>query len=305
MQVLARYMIVSCLATMAIQCKKNEEEIPAVVIDNGGITYASYPKDNIASLHANIFAPTCANSGCHDGTFSPDFRTIQSAYNTLVMHPVIKNDSLNTYTYRVVPGDAISSVLYNRLTEDIDGNSGIMPLYSGEAWAAVKQEHINNIVSWINNGAQDIFGNPYQAGNKAPQMQGVVAIANGNVIARASNGQIEVPASVSDVTLWFSFSDDELNPADLQTNILKFSPEIYDFESATELNLQTDQTITETGYFGNQVTFTHRFNFDPSIFNVDEAVFFRVYLNDGENDAEIPSNGSPDYIKLYFSLKRI
>lgn len=305
MQVLARYMIVSCLALIAFQCKKNEEEIPATIINGGGINYTSYPKDNIASLHANIFLPTCANSGCHDGTFSPDFRTIQSSYNTLVMHPVLKNDTANTYTYRVEPGNAIGSVLYNRLTVDIDGNSGIMPLYSGAAWEAVKQEHINNIVSWINNGAQDIFGNPYQPGNKAPQMQGVTAFSDENELTKTSNGQIIIPSNASNVTLWFSFTDDELNPTDLQTNELKFSTEIYDFENAAEINLQTDQSISATGYFGNQVTYTHRFNFDPSIFNVDEAVFFRVYLNDGENDVEIPSNGSPDYIKFYFSLKRM
>jgi hypothetical protein len=28
---------------------------------------------SIMGLHANVFRPTCANSGCHDGTFEPDF----------------------------------------------------------------------------------------------------------------------------------------------------------------------------------------------------------------------------------------
>ena len=37
---------------------------------------------SIAGIHANVFRPTCANSGCHDGTFEPDFRTIESSYNT-------------------------------------------------------------------------------------------------------------------------------------------------------------------------------------------------------------------------------
>ncbi|MEO1451605.1 MAG: hypothetical protein AAFV07_18895, partial [Bacteroidota bacterium] len=84
--------------------------------------------DCFAGLHATIFAPTCANSGCHDGTFEPDFRTIESSYNTLVYHPIIKNDPQGQYTYRVKPGSAEQSVLWNRLTTDIDGQSGIMPL---------------------------------------------------------------------------------------------------------------------------------------------------------------------------------
>ena len=35
--------------------------------------------NSIVGLHQNIFKPTCANAGCHDGTFEPDFRTIESS----------------------------------------------------------------------------------------------------------------------------------------------------------------------------------------------------------------------------------
>lgn len=222
------------------------------------------------------------------------------------MHPVVKNKDGEGFDYRVVPGNAVSSMLYLRMTEDIDSISGIMPLYSGDAWNAVKQEHISNIVSWINKGAQDMFGTPYQAGNQAPQMQGVVAYEAGNStpISRDPSGQILVPANVSELTLWFSFSDDETNSNELQTNILKLSTEIFDFEDSVELNLATDQSITEIGYFGGNVTYTHSITIDPSIFDLDQAVFMRVNISDGDKTAEIPSNGSPDYIKLYFSLKR-
>ena len=61
---------------------------------------------SIEGLHANIFGKTCANSGCHDGNFQPDFRTVYSSYNTLVQHPVLLNDAQNTYTYRVEPNNA-------------------------------------------------------------------------------------------------------------------------------------------------------------------------------------------------------
>ena len=90
-------------------------------------TYSPDP-NSIAGLHKNIFQPTCANSGCHDGTFEPDFRTIQSTYNTLVLQPVIKNNPQGTFDYRVVPGDPDAGVLITRLMIDIDGQSGIMPL---------------------------------------------------------------------------------------------------------------------------------------------------------------------------------
>jgi hypothetical protein len=61
--------------------------------------------NSIVGLHYNIFVPTCANSGCHDGTFEPDFRSIESSYNTMVNHPIIKNDPQGTYEVRVMPGN--------------------------------------------------------------------------------------------------------------------------------------------------------------------------------------------------------
>jgi len=110
---------------------------------------------SLEGLHANVFKPTCANSGCHDGTFEPDFRTIQSSYNTLVNQPIIKNDPQNSFEYRVIPGNTEKSQLIARLTFDIDGNSGVMPLVvePGNDWESTSSEHIDNIRKWIQNGA--------------------------------------------------------------------------------------------------------------------------------------------------------
>ena len=44
----------------------------------------------IVGLHRDVFLPTCANSGCHDGLFEPDFRTIESSYNSLVIDQILK-----------------------------------------------------------------------------------------------------------------------------------------------------------------------------------------------------------------------
>ena len=78
---------------------------------------------SFASLQNNIFQPYCNNSGCHDGTFEPDFRTIESSYSTLVYQPIIKNNSTETYQYRVKPGESDKSVLYARLLADASGIS--------------------------------------------------------------------------------------------------------------------------------------------------------------------------------------
>lgn len=147
----------ACL--LAVGCTKEpanpfdpfaEEE----AVDNGEI---QLDPTSLAGLHANIFGKTCANAGCHDGTFEPDFRTIGSTYNTLVNHPVIKNDPQGSFTYRVVPGDAGRSLLIARLTYDIDGNSGVMPLVvePGSDWYEKKDEYIDHIKTWINEGAKE------------------------------------------------------------------------------------------------------------------------------------------------------
>lgn len=116
---------------------------------------------SMAGLHANIFGKTCANSGCHDGNFEPDFRTIESTYNTLINAPIIKNDPQNSFQFRVVKGDVNASQLVARLTYDIDGNSGIMPLVvePNSDWGMNKDQYIQNVKDWIAGGAKDVFGN--------------------------------------------------------------------------------------------------------------------------------------------------
>lgn len=132
--------------------------------------------NNFAGLQRDIFKKTCSNSGCHDGTFEPDFRTIASAYNTLLYQPVIKNNPAGTFLYRVVPGNAQASVLHERVVRDIDGISGIMPLAvdPGSDWPSRKSTYIDAIVAWINAGAKDMFGNPPGNGPANPKIQGVI-----------------------------------------------------------------------------------------------------------------------------------
>ena len=127
------------------------EELPADSTD-----VADLDPTSLVGLHAVIFRPTCANSGCHDGTFEPDFRTVNSTYNTLVGHSIIKNDPQNSFAHRVVPGDPDASQLLARLTYDIDGNSGIMPLATepGSDYPENREEYIERIRAWIANGAQ-------------------------------------------------------------------------------------------------------------------------------------------------------
>jgi hypothetical protein len=103
-----RIHIITAVVLLTACAKENENPFADLQHNSPNPSVESIPQDNFAWLHQRIFRPTCAASGCHDGTFEPEFRTISSAYNSLVLHPVIANDPSNSFEYRVVPGDANS-----------------------------------------------------------------------------------------------------------------------------------------------------------------------------------------------------
>ncbi|GIV34475.1 MAG: hypothetical protein KatS3mg031_2010 [Chitinophagales bacterium] len=111
---------------------------------------------SIAGIHKNIFAKSCAVNGCHDGSFEPNLTTIQSSYQTLVYHPIIKNNHINEFRYRVVPYDTAASVLYQRITRCCFVNDDDrMPQHTDKPLAP---SQIANIAAWILNGAPDMEG---------------------------------------------------------------------------------------------------------------------------------------------------
>jgi hypothetical protein len=110
-------------------------------------------------LQRELFAPSCGIPACHDGSFEPDFRTAESSYNTLVYHPVVKNNSSNQFTYRVVPEKPEESVLYERITNCCFVNQNDrMPFTVGDTLDRSKIEMVKN---WILEGAFNQSGAAY------------------------------------------------------------------------------------------------------------------------------------------------
>ena len=297
-------------------CKKDGKINP---YDNPNLnspedTTTNYFPDATAfqALHNNIFIPTCANSGCHDGAFEPDFRTIESSYNTLVYQPVIKNDNGNTYEFRVKPSNSDKSILYKRLIEDIDGISGIMPLsaeYNAEHyWFDHKEEYIQNIKDWIDNGAKDMFGNLPLQPNNIPEMRGAIAFVTGQntpLSREMPRGTIYVPSSANSIDLWFSVHDDILTSNELSYNKIKFSTNLFNFENKPEFSLEViTPPKNETGYYLSTTDdFYHKYTLDMSTFNTGDIVFIKIYVEDDVNPVtEIPSNGSDYNIVKHFTF---
>ena len=266
--------------------------------------------NSIAGLHALIFRPTCANSGCHDGTFEPEFRTISSTYNNLVYQPVIKNDPQESFTYRVLPGQPEQSQLIARLTYDIDDNSGVMPLVteSDSDYPANKERYIQLIKTWITEGAKDINGNVPTPSDALPEMKGVAAY-DGLWLKRANGqGALEIDKTTNMLSLYFAVTDDLLPSQELKGNKIKFSTIKDEFENAQELDLEILSTpILREGYWGVEEAFYHKIEINPKDFGAaGEQVYFRIYISDESHPiTEIPANGSAEEVKMYFSFNII
>ena len=106
------------LATLLfIGCNK-ETVIPPNPYDD--IVYPTPPApidtldpNNIVAIHKDILRPRCSVPGCHDGSFEPDFRTVQSSTSTMVYAPIIKNNADSTFIYRVIPNDTANLYFTN------------------------------------------------------------------------------------------------------------------------------------------------------------------------------------------------
>lgn len=308
---------ITCVLLIAVACKKEVsnpyDDIVVVAVDNP--TADDLPEGNFAWLHGKIFAPTCANSGCHDGTFEPEFLTISSSYNSLVNHGVIANDAAFSFDYRVVPGDVQASLLHERLTVNIPNTSGIMPLETEPEsdWDALQSLYINHIEDWINDGAPDMFGHlPGEAGTDLPpQVGGFVIFPAGNTSVPYTRdpdqvGVTPIQVDAAPIDLWFYVTDDNTAPEALTSTSLKYGDDLQSFaDNASVGLLALDGPILAQGISGGEASFQFRCTIDLTGVPSGTTYFVRTYFDDGAQPTltETPNGGSNNVITAIFSLE--
>lgn len=311
--------VVTLAALVWAACKKGGPENPYEDIvrpaPSQNPSADQLPEGSFAWLHAKVFKPTCANSGCHDGTFEPEFRTIASSYNSLVNQPVIANDPANSFVHRVVPGNATQSWLHERMTTFVENTSGIMPLTTEPTsdWEANKATYIARITQWINDGAKDMFGNPAPPAeaNMPPQLFGLAVFPHNNTSSpypRDENnpfglGEILVPAGLVDV--WIFPVDDNAGVNQFASCALKVSDDVSNFSNATEYTFGLSGPIIAQDFGQSFNQFYYKTTIDLSGAPTGAVRYLRTYLNDGvqTNPTEIPNAGSEYFWLLVFSLK--
>lgn len=320
-----KYYINSFLFTVAflvllVACKK-DPATPANPFDDPALDPPTPPTSNynpsptsLEYIYDKVFSKTCNNSGCHDGSFEPDFRNISSAYNSLVYAPHTQTPTTGTYDFRVTPGFASKSQLVYRLTQYPGSGPGTlgqgrMP-WNDTSWRFKpgNATYIQNIIDWINGGAKDIFGNAPVAGNKNPNTMGLQICNTGNSTPIQRPKYITMSKNNGPVDIWCYVVDDNTAPQNMVSAEIKFSTNRFDFSSAITQTL----TYVPNGnsYLDMPLDNTVQYNFKLTNFNLATVlpdtgyIFIRTYIRDADHTtpSETPNNGS-QYYTDYFIVK--
>lgn len=288
-----------------VKLNKNPFDENSTNTGNTELDTNTYDANEIFSIHRDIFQPTCANSGCHDGNFEPDFRSVESSYYSLVNSPVTKEDANGGFDLRVKPNDADNSMLIRRLLVDLNGNSGIMPLglEADSDYPANKEDYINRIKTWINTGAKDMYGNAVGSGNFPPVCDGVRVEQNGVKTPRIG---IYEPVTVDPskgVKLLFALSDKE-SSSNLKVLSYQMStaPDSFEFASPEAVN-QMATPIQDKGLFGNTVNYGWDANIQLDTAKPLDVYWFRIKVTDGTDTLYLPSISSMFSLKKYFAIR--
>jgi hypothetical protein len=266
--------------------------------------------NTIEGLHKNIFKPTCSNSGCHDGNFEPDFRSIESSYNSLVNRYAINTDPNNAQLVkRVVPNEAINSMLLHRLKTFIPGSQGQMPLSvdPGNDWNLKKQEYIQNIENWINNGAKDQLGRSPDDIDFTPQMGGLIVFANGSNQALPHDGYnpVNLPSGTNAIKIMLAFLDDKTPVNQLNPTSINFTLNPYLYDSTSQVMTIESSPYNAKGVGTDVIPYWHSITLNVSDLGVPgDVIWVKVLTTDKVNPPiEIPSNSTPFNFKKYFAIR--
>lgn len=301
---LSKYLlvVVGFLLVLGVASCKKEEPLPHnpyadIVHPNDTTPADTVDPNSITGIHRNILQVKCNNPGCHDGNFEPDFRSVQSAWSTLVYHPIVKNDAGNTFQFRVVPNDLASSMMYRRLTVD-DPQLQQMPA-TGDYLTPAEQAQIE---AWIMNGARDADGNMATLPNEEPVIVGYIALDANDIRIDGTENRIDSvfynPFIVDHgVTLKIAIlvTDDSTAQNQFSVNTLKFSYDPDNFSGATSM---PTIFLNIPGYQFWLV------QLNTNAFNPNSTLYMRYYVNDGDHasNTEFPRNESETGYKTYWAF---
>jgi len=254
---------------------------------------------SFVKLHRDVLGPSCNVMGCHDGSFEPDFRTVESAYNTLVYHTIIKNNLTEDFTYRVVPGDTGLSVLHERLTNCCFVNTNDrMP--QDNIGNALPEADLDAVTAWILEGAKDITGAIPNEPNNLPNVQ-YFLVSNATYDSIYSENRIGglfynpfLMPNNEQVNFIFRVKDDQTLAKDMLLNQLSISEYSDDFSNAIMASAITFEQTNKVWLL----------SFNTAILQSGKTYFMRYTINDGDNpeNTTYPNNQTSFVYKNIWSF---
>jgi hypothetical protein len=290
------------MSFVLMNCTEDDFPInPYDGIDYGNTTLVidTVSSTSFVKLHRDVLGPSCNVMGCHDGSFEPDFRTVQSSYNTLVYHTIIKNNLAEDFTYRVVPGDTGLSVLHERLTNCCFVNTNDrMP--QDNIGNALPETDLDAVAAWILEGAKDITGAIPNEPNNLPNVQ-YFLVMNATYDSTYSENRIDglfynpfLMPNNEQVNFIFRVKDDQTLAKDMLLNQLSISEYSDDFSNA----------IIASAITFEQTNKVWLLSFDTAILQSGKTYFMRYTINDGDNPTNItyPNNQTSFVYKNIWSF---
>lgn len=300
------YLFILTIALLSIYSCKDELPEPYNPYDEVIYNIDFEPADqnepnSLTRTHDEVFQPKCNVLGCHDGSFEPDFRTPQSTYSTLVYHSIIKNNAQQEFEYRVIPGDTANSVLWQRITDCCFVNQNDrMP--QDNIGISMPQSAIDQIGSWIMNGAPDLLGNSMDSPNAFPTVSNF-GVYDLEYDTSFSQNRVDdkwfmpfiMPENM-ELNMVINVEDDNTPNLDLLYNKIKISTDINDFSNAIELSAICLDN--------EEFNYPFIINFNSNIFNTNQQYFMRYYTSDTSinNLVEFPENEDESYYKSIWSF---
>ncbi len=299
----------------SVQSCKKDEPLPRNPYDDiirDDTTGYDIPVDSltITYVHKKVLLGKCALPGCHDGNFEPDYRTPQSSFSTLVYATITKNNTTNSFKYRVIPFDTTNSVLYERITNCCFVNQDDrMP--QDNIGIPLPDSSINLIAAWIMHGARDMFGNVPRLPNNEPVIGYYAAFDTFSlfpfVLPTKQYDTVRldgvfynpfiVPVNKSVFYMAVTVTDDSTALGSMQVNRLKISIDADNFTSAWQYNA----SFYSIGAYQLWIVAV-----PTAAMPANDTLYMRYYVNDGHhaNNTEFPRTEQPYPYKTFWSFIR-
>jgi hypothetical protein len=208
-----------------------------------------------------------------------------------------------------VPGNAGISMLLHRIKEFIPGSQGKMPLSvdPGSDWNAKKDQYIQDITDWINNGAKDQFGNSPESIDFSPQLGGLIVFADGSPTPLSHTGYnpVTVPAGTSTIKIMVAYLDDKTAVKSFGETKINFTLNPYQYDSTWQVMGVETNSFTDKGISGDNIEYWHSITLNVADIGVSgDVLWVRTETTDNVNlPLFIPSPSTPFNFKKYFAIR--